>query len=265
MASDLSDELLARHLTGGFGAPRRVYDEIDSTNSEALRWAAEEGASEGALVVADHQTAGRGRWGRSWLSIPGRAVMFSLVLRPDPGPAVQLLTTAVGVAVAEAVESLTGVQTSLKWPNDVTVGSRKLGGILVETRLTGSSVDAAVAGAGINLYAPPEELAATRATSLAAELGERAGALPARAELLGAVIGAIERVYGLLPGRAEEVVQMARARSDVLGAEVMVRYGDGRTVEGRAEDLLEDGALAVRVGDEIVRVGTGEIERLRRR
>jgi BirA family biotin operon repressor/biotin-[acetyl-CoA-carboxylase] ligase len=261
MASDLSDELLAQHLTGAFGWPRRVYDSIDSTNTEALRWA-EKGAPEGALVAADHQTSGRGRRGRSWVSLPGRAVLFSLVLRPAPGPTLQLLTTAMGVGVAEAVESLTGVPAQIKWPNDVTVEGRKLAGILVETRLMGGDVDAAVAGIGINLYAPPGEVGAG-ATSLATEAEGVGGRVPSRAELLGAATGAVEAVYALLPQHLDEVVERARARSAVLRRAVVVRLADGRALEGRATDLLDDGALALRVGGRVVRIDAGEVEYLR--
>jgi BirA family biotin operon repressor/biotin-[acetyl-CoA-carboxylase] ligase len=113
MPSDLSDEILERALTGRFGRYRRVYDSIDSTNLDALRWAAEEGAAEGSLVVGDLQTAGRGRWGRTWVGAPGSALMVSVVLRPSDSIDAGLLTTAAGLAVADGIQRTSGLATML--------------------------------------------------------------------------------------------------------------------------------------------------------
>jgi BirA family transcriptional regulator, biotin operon repressor / biotin---[acetyl-CoA-carboxylase] ligase len=267
MASDLSDEILERALVGRFGRYRRVYDSIDSTNLEALRWAAEQGAVEGSLVVADTQTAGRGRWGRSWLSHPGAGLMFSVVLRPtslEPG----LLTTAGGLAVARAIEEECGLPTLIKWPNDLLIGERKVSGVLVESRSVGHAADAVVLGAGINLHARahdwPTEIAAG-ATSIAQEAeASGSGTVPARAELLGSVLRYLQGLYDGLntrDGRAE-VIEQAGARSSILGREVTVRFADGSSVEGVAAALASDGGLLLSDGTAIT---AGEIERLRPR
>src|SRR5919109_1429219 len=141
--NDLSRARLDRLLTGRFGKPYMLHATTGSTNDDALAWAAR-GAPEGALVAAEHQTAGRGRWDRRWLSRPGASLLFSVLLRPErPASALGLLTTAAGVAVAEGIEEACGLPCGLRWPNDVTAGGRKLAGVLVETRLRAGTVTGA--------------------------------------------------------------------------------------------------------------------------
>ena len=269
MASDLSDEILERALTGRFGRYRRVYDSIDSTNLDALRWAAEEGAAEGSLVVSDEQTAGRGRWGRSWVAAPGSALMFSVVLRPHDPIDGGLLTTAAGLAVADGIQSASGLPTMLKWPNDVLVVSRKVAGILVEARTGGTAGDATgnaiVVGAGINLHWRRDEIPsdlAESATSIAAEVesgrGER---VPARAELLAAVLKELERLLGYVTSKgSDEIIQEASGRSAVIGERVTIRFADGTESEGLATGIASNGGLIL---DEKRIITAGEIERLR--
>jgi BirA family transcriptional regulator, biotin operon repressor / biotin---[acetyl-CoA-carboxylase] ligase len=188
---------------GPFGAAIRWHACIGSTNDDAARWAAD-GAPEGAVVVADEQTDGRGRRGRGWTSPPGAGLYMSIVFRPDsrPGPVpgldprsgtgsretlTPLLTLMAGVAVASGVRLATGVPVTLKWPNDVIVeaeaiGSehtggrdaaprrwRKVAGILAEAATSGNALQFVVLGVGVNLRSadwPPD--VAARATSLAA-------------------------------------------------------------------------------------------------
>lgn len=265
MAPDLDAASVEASLRGRFGRPFRYFDDIGSTNTEALEWAAE-GAPEGALVVADHQTQGRGRWGRSWFSAPGALLQFSLILRPDmPLDNLGLLTTALGVACADVVEVVAGVPTNLKWPNDVQVRGRKLAGILVESRVTGSRIDAAVAGIGINCAwdrsEAPEEIA-ERATSIASETGRPS---PARADLMARILASFESVYDAArdPERSATVIDRATARSEILGRDVTVRHSDGRTVTGTAIRLLPNGALELDIDGRVESVHVAEIERLR--
>jgi BirA family transcriptional regulator, biotin operon repressor / biotin---[acetyl-CoA-carboxylase] ligase len=261
---DLTEELVVRGMRGAFGTPVRVFDEIGSTNSEAMRWA-NEGAPEGALVVTNHQTAGRGRRGRSWWSEPGTALQFSLVIRPRRQLDVMgLLTTAVGLACVEGVEIAAGVRADLKWPNDVTVSGRKLAGILVESRVTGGMLDFAIIGIGINVYPSPGAPAdvATRATSVYEAASEKE---PNRVEVLGWVLDAFERIYPLL-GTGEgaaAIVERATNRSDVLGNRVTVKIADGDVLEGVARRLLPSGALEVEIAGEFRAVHAGEIVQLR--
>ncbi len=267
MASDLSDALIDASLAGGFGRPFRLFEVIESTNEHALGWL-KEGAPEGALVVADQQTAGRGRRGRVWESRPGEALLFSLVLRPrGPSEVIELLTTTLGVACADAIEDVCNLEVGLKWPNDVMVGEQKLAGILVESRVTGGSMGGAVAGIGINVRGAPDDAGqafSTPATSIAAA-GVPDASVPSRAELLGAVISSFEALYlglGELDLR-EEVRRRATDRSTILGKRVSVRFADGSVAEGRAEQLTASGALVLDRGGATVILGVGEIERVR--
>jgi BirA family biotin operon repressor/biotin-[acetyl-CoA-carboxylase] ligase len=247
-------------VRGRFGTPLEVLESTASTNAVALQWAAA-GAPEGALVVADHQTAGRGRWGRAWLSEPGRALLFSLVLRPIE---VGLLTTALGVATAQGIESVSGLAASIKWPNDLTIEERKVAGILVETQIENAIVVAAVAGIGVNVDWPASELpraVADRATSIAAAVeSSGAGRVPTRPELLGAILAAIEE---LSDAPEEVVLERAATRSAVLGRRVVIRLASGETIEGTARRLVSAGALEIDVDGTPEVVTAGEIEQLR--
>jgi BirA family biotin operon repressor/biotin-[acetyl-CoA-carboxylase] ligase len=266
--ADLNKYVIELALRGRFGRPFRYFDEIGSTNSEALEWS-REGAPHGALVVTDHQTEGRGRRGRGWFSEPGIALQLSLILRPVlPLDVFGLVSTALGVACAEAIEELTPLKLSLKWPNDVTVGGRKLAGILVETRVAGHEVDVAVAGLGINVSAPAEwpSALAGSTTTIATEL-ELIGADVHldRSQLLAGVLEKIENVYPLVEtGRgAVEILRRATERSQILGQEVVVHRAGGESVRGMATRLLPSGALEVASEGAHLSLQAGEIEHLR--
>ena len=173
MPDALSKEAIAAACTGRFGHAVRYFEDIASTNTEALAWATQD-APEGALVVADHHTGGRGRWGRSWFSLPGKLLQFSLILRPQLElDRHGLLTGGLGVACADAIGSTTGLATMVKWPNDVVVDGRKIVGMLVETQTMGAAISAAVCGIGVNVSLEagdlPPEIAA-RASSIAIEM-----------------------------------------------------------------------------------------------
>jgi BirA family biotin operon repressor/biotin-[acetyl-CoA-carboxylase] ligase len=265
---DLNKYVIELALRGRFGRPFKYFDEVGSTNTEALEWSAE-GAPHGALVVTDHQTGGRGRRGRGWFSEPGTALQLSLVLRPVlPLDVFGLVSAAIGLACAEAIEELTSLPALLKWPNDVTVEHRKLTGILVESRVAGHKVDVAVAGLGINVSpskAMPPALAQS-VTSIGAELA-RKGADPDvdRSQLLATVLEKVESIYPLVETGigAGELVRRASDRSEVLGKEVVVRLPDESAVRGQATRLLPSGALEVRTDERYLSFHVGEIEHLR--
>jgi BirA family transcriptional regulator, biotin operon repressor / biotin---[acetyl-CoA-carboxylase] ligase len=258
--SDLSQATIESVLQD---RPVRFLAEVGSSNSEALEWA-RAGAPEGAVVVTDHQTAGRGRWSRSWASAPGALLQFSIVLRPSLAlDDLGLVTTALGVACASAIEDVTGLRPSLKWPNDVRLGGRKVAGILVESHLRGADLEAAIAGIGVNVawsrQQIPHELREI-ATSLAAENEGRA---PPRAELLAAVLSRFWTLYAGLPDSAPELVAQATARSDVLGRGVTVNLSNDDTIEGTALRLLPDGRLELQTSSGLRSLAVGEITQLR--
>lgn len=264
MSERFSQTTIEQALAGDFGRTLRFFEEVGSTNTEALAWA-KQGAPEGALVVTDHQTRGRGRWGRSWSSAPGKLLQFSLVLRPKMrAERLGLISTALGVACADAVQELCGVQPTVKWPNDVRINGRKVAGILVETELSGTSVDIVIAGMGINVAWAAEEIPIElrdTTTSLAVEVGE--AARPSRSALLAEVLKVFELRYRGLPAHADRLVAAATARSDVLGRDVTVALATDEIVRGTALRLSQAGELELQTSDGVRVLSVGEIARLR--
>ncbi|HEY7792183.1 MAG TPA: biotin--[acetyl-CoA-carboxylase] ligase [Vicinamibacterales bacterium] len=236
------------------------FPTIGSTNDLAMTSAAS-GAPEGTTIVADEQTAGRGRRGRTWFSPPGSGLYVSVVLRPAAPdvltPAVTLLTLAAGVALAEGIRAATGLPVNIKWPNDLVIGRRKLAGILAEAVSATGGVQAIVLGFGINIRpaAYPPDLA-PRATSLESELG--------RGVDRGLVLA--EALAGLA-ARYDEL--RARRFDNILGAWRTLAPGSrGSLVEwatpsgprhGRTEGIDDTGALLVRTSDAVERIVAGEI------
>jgi len=235
----LKTRLIARNL---------VYlPETGSTMDEARRLA-EQGAPDGTLVVADYQTAGRGRLDRHWQASPTSSLLLSLIFRPAiASHQLQQLTMLCGLAVAGSVEAETGLPVGLKWPNDLEIGGAKVGGILTEVELSGVRVSYAVVGLGLNVNLDPHQLSGpllSRATSLSAELGRPVARLP----LLWAVLHAVETRY-LALGTGSPGLHAEWARRLVtLGRTVTVSTGDS-VWDGTAEDVDADGALLVRRTD----------------
>jgi BirA family biotin operon repressor/biotin-[acetyl-CoA-carboxylase] ligase len=231
----------------------RYVPELDSTNT-ALRLWAEEGAPEGALVVADYQRAGRGRLGRSWLASPGRNVLASVLLRPAPVPP-GWYALACGLAVAEAIEGqVPGHEVRLKWPNDVWLNGRKVAGVLIE-----SSGACLIAGIGVNVNeeAFPQELA-WRATSLYCETGRWIE----RELLLAALLGRLEFWWEVLTqGQPEALRRAYEARMALLGTWAWIqRLPEQAPQEGLLLGLAPDGALRIRTrADEQISVYAAEV------
>lgn len=263
---DLSGDAIRASLRGRFGHELRFLEEVDSTNTEAWRWI-DEGAPEGSVVVADDMTAGRGRWGRAWLTSPGTQLLMSVVLRPTLRvDQAGLLTTAAGVACAEAIEETADLQTGIKWPNDVNLSGRKVAGILVETKARTARLEAVVVGIGVNVSWTPDEVPAEiaeRATSVRAECTARGLATPSRPELLAALLQRLESACRDLSEEPEGIIERAAARSEVIGRDLSIRLHDGSTLEGRALRLLPTGALEVLVDGAPRAIDGGEVERVR--
>lgn len=231
------------------------YEEVGSTNDLAAA-AAAAGAPEGLVVVANTQSTGRGRVGRSWSSPAGAGLYVSVVLRPSR-PAFGLLTIAAGVAIAEGVHAASGLATCVKWPNDVHVGSRKLAGILAEAGSSAGAVDHVVLGFGINIRraAYPSDVAA-RATSIESELGRDVD----RGLVLAECLAALWNRYRMLQsGAVDDVIAAWRRRAAPHMGRMVEWDVDSRSHQGRAEDIDATGALLVRVDDQIVRVISGEV------
>jgi BirA family transcriptional regulator, biotin operon repressor / biotin---[acetyl-CoA-carboxylase] ligase len=241
---------LARGRLGIFADQILWYPEVGSTNDIAAALA-DRDASEGLVVLADRQTAGRGRLGRSWASPAGAGIYASVVLRPSL-PVATLLTIAAGVAVAEGIASATGLSPHVKWPNDVHVSGRKLAGILAE-----GAVGHVVVGIGINVQsaAYPADVA-THATSIEAELSRPVDRGLVLAECL---IALASRYRELQDGRGRSVVDAWRGRAaQMLGRRVKWESAEGQQI-GLAENIDDDGALIVKVGAGTQKIRSGEV------
>jgi BirA family biotin operon repressor/biotin-[acetyl-CoA-carboxylase] ligase len=222
----------------------RHFDSIDSTNTYALNWA---DAPHGALVWADSQTHGRGRLGRSWSSPPGLGLYFSLVLR-DLEPNVKArLSLLVGLAVAEAVEEMSGLKTQLKWPNDILAREHKIGGILCEA--TGERI---VAGVGLNLNQTQDDLP-LRPVFPASSLLLLAGRSFVVPEVLEAVIHSLDARLN----QNDWPVQRTAIQERLHGLNELARVGD---IMGLIEGIGDDGALLLRTADGQVEARSGEVE-----
>jgi BirA family transcriptional regulator, biotin operon repressor / biotin---[acetyl-CoA-carboxylase] ligase len=254
------------------GRPMHLLATTSSTNDEAKR-AAAEGAPHGSTWVAEAQTAGRGRQGRSWLATPGESILASVLVRAKCPPArLPLIALVAGLAVRDAVaRAATGARVAIKWPNDVLVEGRKVAGILVEAITIGARVDAVVVGMGINVHsrAFPQDLA-SRATSVALVRDAGGDATddvsshpPDRADLLADAIGGLDRDLHVVVDRGLGLFRARLASADALrGLVVQSDIGDAHDAHERgvASGIDDEGRLMVRREDgSIGRWAAGEV------
>lgn len=246
--ASLAPEAVLPLLRGAFGRPYRYAAECPSTQ-ELLRC----DDPEGAVAAADHQTAGRGRSGRTWLDEPGEALLCSVLLRPPPGPELPQLSLAVALAAAEAVERATGLEAQVKWPNDVLLDGRKVAGILLEAH-----DGAVVCGVGVNVNQRAESLPQPMRPP-AASLRTATGRGHDRASLLADLLDRLERAYATWSrGGLAPLLPDLESRNALLGLALRSSAGEG--VGGR---IAGDGRLEVILEDSSVRlVESGEVELL---
>lgn len=230
--------------------------EIDSTNLWIKRLA-KEGAPEGTLALAEFQSAGRGRLGRSWEVPEGTSVMMSILLRPKFEPQyAPMLTLVMGMAVAKAVKTL-GFDVSIKWPNDVVVSHKKICGILTEMGVRDGKIDYAVIGVGINVNIKefPEEMA-DKATSLYLESGKEFD----RSQIPGLVMEAFEEYYEKFAATCDLSGLKEEYESILANYNQPVRVLAKEPYEGVARGITDGGELLVEKTDgTIVAVSAGEV------
>lgn len=245
------DDLLAAlgriHVT----APVRADEVTGSTNATAMELA-EDGAPQWTLVAAAHQTDGRGRLGRTWEDEPGGALLFSFVLRPTLPPArAGLLSLLAGAAMARAIRDVTGARVACKWPNDLLLHERKVGGVLLESAVAHGRPAHVVVGIGVNATAPA-------GVEGAAGIGE----VDLR-ELLGTFLERFARVYDAgEPSWGERIRGEWLTVSATIGQLVEATTTDGSVVRGRATGIDDFGGLRLSVDTGEVLVAFGEIQHL---
>jgi BirA family transcriptional regulator, biotin operon repressor / biotin---[acetyl-CoA-carboxylase] ligase len=254
--------------TAAIGRTIHYQDTIASTNATAIVLA-QDGACHGTLVLADAQTAGRGRRGRHWHSPPARNLYCSVILRSDQNQAgcLTIIPLASALAVADAIADVASIQCRLKWPNDVMIGEKKVAGILCES-VGGQPASIVVVGLGINANSRREDFPTETQATAATLLAER-GTPVDRTVLVSTLMNRLEGRMNLLSSQA--VLDSYRARCATLGQLVRATLGDGDMIEGIAETIGGDGSLLIRRNEpgtsgsaaELVEIRSADIVHLR--
>ncbi len=253
------DEVAAGLVTAWLGRNFYYFNEVGSTNQVAKELA-DAGKPEGTTVIAEFQTSGRGRRGRTWISPPYKGIGFSIILRPRVVPAqTPQLTLMAAVAVAAAIREFTGLPPGIKWPNDLLAGERKLCGILTEIKAEIDALEYVVLGIGLNVNLEADDFSPDfrqAATSIYLELGYKVERLP----LFQRILYRLEKWYETWQERGFEPVRQAWKEANVtLGRQVRADSWQ-ETFTGVAVDIDSQGALLVRgPGGEIRRFYAGEI------
>lgn len=243
VAEDLSPASITRRLKTRFIGQKVIYflrlaSTMDVARQEALR-----GAAGGTVIMAGKQTAGRGRRKRLWLSPPGN-IALSVVLYPTVSSLPYLMMIA-SLVVVHSIEAVTGLKAQIKWPNDILIAGRKVGGILIENEVKGNKVTYAIVGIGINVVLWPSDIAGI--SFPATSLDKEAGRSVEKTDVIVALLTEFERLYLALP-EVKSIYQAWRDRLDTLGKRVYVISG-GTRLEGVAESVDKRGALILRHTD----------------
>ena len=247
----LNTQIMGKHIVH--------YDEVSSTQDIAAELA-RGGAAEGTLVIAEMQTKGRGRKGRSWVSLPEGGIYLSLILRPNlmPSQIVQIPLIA-GVALTKAIKESVPLQPMIKWPNDIIIGKKKVGGILTEMSCEIDGVNYVVLGIGLNVNIPAS-LLAEQTTGIATSLIDECGAYTSRAKLVQCFLSEFEIIYTkFLASGFTSVRDEWKALNNTIGSWVKVSDG-GEEIEGEALDIDNDGFLLVRKeSGDVSRIISGDV------
>ena len=255
MDSELSPEAIRQGLKTKLIGKEIIYYPTTSSTMDAARQAIGQGTAEGTVVIADHQTAGRGRLSREWLSVPGGGILLSIVLYPDM-EILPRLTMAACLAVARSIEAVAGLQPAIKWPNDVLLEGRKVSGILSESDVSGEAVGYAVVGIALNVNLDTSTMPeiADTATSLKQVLGRDLS----RQQVLISLLQEFENLY-LKLRNGESIQREWLQRLETLGKNVTVRCGD-EVQDGYAESVDDEGNLIIRRPDgRLITIAAGDV------
>ena len=251
---DISVSTIKAGLTTRFIGQKIIYFQRLTSTMEAARQGAWGGAKEGTVIIAGEQTAGRGRLKRAWHA-PGGNIALSIILYPEAAGLPYLVMIA-SLAAACSIESVTGLNAKIKWPNDILIKEKKVAGILIENEVKGDRVANAIVGIGINIALRPDdyrEISAT-ATSLETELGKQVS----REEIIRNLLTEFERLYLELPD-TEVIFKAWRDRLVTLGKQVRAHWREN-IIEGIAESVDESGALMIRLADgSLTQVVAGDV------
>jgi BirA family biotin operon repressor/biotin-[acetyl-CoA-carboxylase] ligase len=244
-----------------WGHPVLFWEEIDSTQSPA-REMARQGAPEGVIVLADQQTSGRGRLGRSWISPPGGGIYFSVIIRPDiPPEQIQTLSLASAMAVQDAIQSEFGIRCQLKWPNDLLWEDSKLCGILSEVSSEPGKIHFAVTGIGINANMRGQDMGLGKgATSLASILGHNIDRGLLTASVIRRFHDGVRRLES--PEGRTALISEYTERCDTVGKRVRVLV-DEKEITGEACGIGDAGNLMVRADGTVLTFSAADITHLR--
>ncbi|GAB4412950.1 MAG: hypothetical protein Kow00123_26730 [Anaerolineales bacterium] len=260
MDGELSQEILTNRLADVHFVSSALYLRSTTSTNDVLKRLAADGAPEGTLVLADEQTAGRGRLNRRWVAPAGTSLLFSVLFRPPhptpnaPHPSPLQYTMICSLAVRDAAARLLGIPIGLKWPNDLVHGGRKLGGILTEISTDAEGTPFVVVGIGLNVNWDPS---AAEFDYPATSLANAAGHPVERGDFLRAVVEGIARRYAELRAGMSPVREW-EAALDTIGQDVVVEL-PGERITGVALGVDADGALLVRTGEGTRRIVAGDV------
>jgi BirA family biotin operon repressor/biotin-[acetyl-CoA-carboxylase] ligase len=253
----MNEQEIRRYLTTEkLGKDIRLFETLDSTNSHAKSLLKTEG-HHGTIVIAEEQTAGRGRVGRPWKSEKGKNLTFSLIIHPTiPSNKFGMISLMAGVAIAEGIQKSTGLAPQCKWPNDVYINKKKVCGILSEAIFISGRPPVVVTGIGINVNQTefPPELQKI-ATSLSLEIGKPCD----RFEIFGSVNSSLEHWFDVLEsGDTASIISTWRTISYLRGMEITIDHF-GRLIKAVAGDICDDGGMMVHADGEDIKVLAGDI------
>ena len=243
-----------------FGRRIIFYQELSSTQ-DAAKELARQGAGEGTVVIAETQTHGKGRKGREWSSAPGQGIQISVILRPRlrPSQSIQIPLVA-GVAVAQAIIEVTPLKPRIKWPNDLMIGRKKVGGILTEMNAEIDRIDYVVLGMGLNVNTP-QNLFPGELRDIATSLAEESGGPVSRVRLVQSFLGEFEDLYEEFTTSGFQAIRERwKTMSNTIGALVELSDMDEGKMKGRVLDMDAEGALLLEKEDKsIERILAGDV------
>jgi len=239
---DIKTYIKSRLNTRFVGQQLYYYHRL-ATTMETAKELARKGTAEGTVIIADTQTAGKGRLGRAWLSPEGSLAM-SLILKPSLDNLPQLVMIA-SLAVVRTIKKVAGLETQIKWPNDILIKGKKVCGILIENEVKGDRVNFAIIGIGINVNFNP--LAFPEISDIATSLAHELGAEVSKIELIGALLSELEQLY-LEAQAGAPIYREWQENMGMLGRWIQVKTGEA-VEQGKAETVTQNGNLILRRAD----------------